>query len=104
MKRYWKDVVAVVIVVFLGAICLRLSTYIMTGLEDCSNFDRITHTIPAPPRPTNCADDSTLLERDVLQFAAIGLFLVPIALFAILMWRRNQLDKEELEIELESKD
>lgn len=100
MKRYWKDVLAVVIVVFLGTICLRLSNLMMTGLEDCSNFDRITDTIPAPPRPPNCADEDTLFKRDGSQFVGIALFLVPIAWFVILMWRKNQLDKEELEIEL----
>ena len=97
MKQYARYTLAFAAPVFLAVVFLRLSSFVMTGFEDCTYIDRLSHTIPPLPRPDNCADSRTLMSRDILEFFGIGLFLVPIALVAVLIWRKRQSEETEIE-------
>ena len=104
MGHYWKNVLAIVIVIVLSFACLSVSTHLMTGLEDCPDFGRISDTDSDPPRQLNCASDNRLMWRDAFQLAAVGLFLVPIFWLAIYYWRLNTSGEQGLEKELGKRD
>lgn len=97
IKKHVKYFLAFAVPIFFAVVCLRFSSLVLIGFEDCTTIDRLSHTIPPLPRPENCADGNTLMSRYVLQFIGIGLFLVPIALAAVLIWRGKQ--SEELEVD-----
>lgn len=71
-----------------------LSNYLMVGLRDCSDLDRLL------PRPSNCALRSTLLLSDALILFGFVFLLVPLAWLGIWFWHVNQKDRRDLEDEL----
>ena len=70
MKSGSKNSLAMLFFVLLAFFCLYLSNYL---------------TLPA---------------RGVIRWVALGVVLVPIVRLGILVWQRNRLDREELELEL----
>lgn len=89
--------VLIFFVPFLMAIgCLMISDSIMDGFEDCNHIYRLSHTIPPLRFPDNCADSKSLLNRDILSYSALGLFIIPFVVIMIISWREKQTEDEGL--------
>jgi hypothetical protein len=97
MRDSAKNALAFIIPLFFAVICIGVSLAVMNGYQDCSIFPEIDF-FPHPPGPDNCADDRTLLTRDVFWFLGIILLFAPLAA-TIIMWWRKEYDEE---IKLES--
>lgn len=78
MKESIKNALAFIIPVFFAVICLGTSVTVMSGYQDCSVFPEVDF-FPHPSGPDNCANDRTLLTRDVFLFLGIILIAVPFA-------------------------
>jgi len=87
-----KNALAFIIPIFFAVICLGTSVSVMNGYEDCSVFPKVDF-FPHPSGPDNCADDRTLLTRDVFLFLGIILIVSPFAA-AILTDLRKEYGKE----------
>lgn len=92
MKESATSPLPFMISIFFALICFGISVAVMNGYEDCSLLDS-TDSIPKY-RPSNCADDRTLLTRDVFWFLGIILILAPFAAEILFYWRRKPKENE----------
>lgn len=92
MRNFAKKALAFIGPISFAVICFGISVAVMDGFEDCSLFDR-SDSLPKY-RPSNCANDGTLLTRDVFWFLGIILILAPFAAEILFYWRRKPKENE----------
>ena|SRR5687768_9368381 len=99
MKKQTPLILLFLICWILAIICGRFSVSVMDGYQDCRHIDSISHTIPPPPRPNNCAENASLslLGSDVLWYCGIALFFLPFGVSAILFWRKEVSTSNEMQ-------
>jgi hypothetical protein len=96
MRDSAKNALAFIVPVFFAIVCFIVSLAVMNGLEDCWRTDSHHGTYMIPNTP-NCANDRTLLTRDVFWFLGIILLFAPMAATIIMWWRKEY--GEEIKVE-----
>src|SRR5688572_13306173 len=96
MREFTKNALAFVIPIIFAIVCFGVSASVMNGLEDCWRTDTFHGTYMIPNVP-NCADDRTLLTRDVFLFFGIILMFAPFLAWLIIDWRKEFGKENEIE-------
>ena len=73
----------------MAIVCLKSSVVAKNGYEYCAESDAIT--IPSTPAPDNCADYPalSLLAGSILEWCAVGLFILPPGVSLFLKWKND---------------
>ena len=83
-----------------GVICLFRSTSLLKGYRDCSNLydvpiDYINGKMVSSIDSLNCPPAQIVLSSDIYYFLGIGLFILPIGVGIVLLWK-SKFSKSEI--------
>lgn len=72
MKNIKRILLTFIIPLILAIICNEVADYLMSGKSDCNVLD----CMGCQPNQLPCADQKTLLYRDIFMYCSLGLFLL----------------------------
>jgi hypothetical protein len=77
--------VMIIAAILAGVICLFRSTSLLSDYGDCSNLYDVPENSSIDS--LNCAPAQIVLSSDIYYFIGIGLFILPIGVGIILLWK-----------------